>query len=222
MGSRDPRVDAYLGEGLPEFARPRCWPTSARSSTTRVPRSGRRSSWSRPAFEYHGILCGLSAFKAHCTFGFWQHELVVGKGDPRWREAWGSFGRITKLSDLPSKTELKRMVRLAMKLNEAGVKAPRRKHAPKKPSTMPPALRAALAKNKKAKAHFDAFSPSRQREYVEWIGEAKGEDTRARRLARRWRGSRRGSTATGSTSGALRAEGTPGSRGGAEVACASP
>ena len=181
MGSRDPRVDAYL-EKAPGFARP-VLAHLREVVHDACPEVRETVKWSRPAFEYHGILCGLSAFKAHCTFGFWQHELVVGKGDPRWREAWGSFGRITKLSDLPSKTELKRMVRLAMKLNEAGVKAPRRKHAPKKPSTMPPALRAALAKNKKAKAHFDAFSPSRQREYVEWIGEAKGEDTRARRLA---------------------------------------
>jgi len=30
---------------------------------------------------------------------------------------------------------------------------------------------------------FKAFSPSHQREYVEWLTDAKGEDTRARRLA---------------------------------------
>jgi uncharacterized protein YdeI (YjbR/CyaY-like superfamily) len=43
-------------------------------------------------------------------------------------------------------------------------------------------LTAALAKNLTAKAAFDAFSPSRKREYIDWISEAKGEDTRQRRL----------------------------------------
>src|SRR5436190_182315 len=45
------------------------------------------------------------------------------------------------------------------------------------------AMAAALRKNKKAKAAFEAFPPSHKREYAEWITEAKGEDTRARRLA---------------------------------------
>jgi uncharacterized protein YdeI (YjbR/CyaY-like superfamily) len=71
-----------------------------------------------------------------------------------------------------------------MKLNEDGVKVVRAKTTKaKKPATMPPALKAALAKNRRAKATFDAFSPSHKKEYMEWIGEAKGEDTRARRLA---------------------------------------
>jgi uncharacterized protein YdeI (YjbR/CyaY-like superfamily) len=41
---------------------------------------------------------------------------------------------------------------------------------------------AAVKKNKMALARFQAFSPSHKREYVEWITEAKGEDTRQRRL----------------------------------------
>ena len=44
-------------------------------------------------------------------------------------------------------------------------------------------FRAALAKNRKAKATFEAFPPSHQREYVEWVVEAKREETRARRVA---------------------------------------
>jgi uncharacterized protein YdeI (YjbR/CyaY-like superfamily) len=48
---------------------------------------------------------------------------------------------------------------------------------------MHPELAAALGKKKKAKLHFDGFSPSQQREYVEWIAEAKTDATRARRIA---------------------------------------
>ena len=41
---------------------------------------------------------------------------------------------------------------------------------------------AALKKNKKALAAFEGFSQSHKREYVDWITEAKREETRARRI----------------------------------------
>jgi uncharacterized protein YdeI (YjbR/CyaY-like superfamily) len=95
----------------------------------------------------------------------------------------GQFGRLTKVSDLPPKKVLSGYINKAMELNERGVKVPmRRKAAPPKPLRVPVDLAAALKKNKKAQAAFDAFSPSHKREYVEWITEAKREETRARRL----------------------------------------
>jgi uncharacterized protein YdeI (YjbR/CyaY-like superfamily) len=48
---------------------------------------------------------------------------------------------------------------------------------------VPDALAAALARNRRARATFDAFSPSQQREYCEWIAEAKREETRTQRVA---------------------------------------
>jgi uncharacterized protein YdeI (YjbR/CyaY-like superfamily) len=53
----------------------------------------------------------------------------------------------------------------------------------KKEISMPPALAAALEKDKRARAQWSAFSPSKQKEYMEWIGDAKSDDTRDRRLA---------------------------------------
>jgi len=41
----------------------------------------------------------------------------------------------------------------------------------------------AIEKNKKALSAFKAFSPSHQREYIEWIADAKTEETRDRRIA---------------------------------------
>ncbi len=49
-------------------------------------------------------------------------------------------------------------------------------------NTCPTSSESALKKNKKALAAFEAFSPSCRREYVEWITEAKREETRAKRL----------------------------------------
>jgi uncharacterized protein YdeI (YjbR/CyaY-like superfamily) len=68
-------------------------------------------------------------------------------------------------------------------LNEEGVKVPRPVKHPKKDIPMPPELGAAFKKNAKARATFDGFRPSHKREYLEWITEAKEEETRKKRLA---------------------------------------
>lgn len=180
MVTRDPRIDAYIKKAAP-FARPIL--THLRAVVHEAcPDVVETLKWSSPSFEHKGILCGMAAFKAHCVFGFWKHSLLFDGVDEKARTAMGSYGKLVSLDDLPSKTEMKRLVKKAMKLNEDGVKAPRDKTPKKKPPSMPRELEAALGKNKKARAVFDAFSPSHQREYMEWIGEAKGEDTRQRRL----------------------------------------
>ena len=48
---------------------------------------------------------------------------------------------------------------------------------------VPEDFAAALAKARRAKSHFDGFPPSQKREYIEWITDAKREDTRSRRIA---------------------------------------
>ncbi len=48
---------------------------------------------------------------------------------------------------------------------------------------VPPELKAALAKNKKAKAFFDQLAPSYKKQYLGWVSMAKRPETRARRVA---------------------------------------
>jgi len=48
---------------------------------------------------------------------------------------------------------------------------------------VPDELAAALDASPPAKAAFDALPPSHQREYVQWISEAKKPETRERRAA---------------------------------------
>jgi len=63
------------------------------------------------------------------------------------------------------------------------VPAPRKtKHAPKPAPGMHPEFAAALGKAPKAKAMLDGFPPSAQREYLEWISEAKQDSTRQKRI----------------------------------------
>jgi hypothetical protein len=179
MGTRDKRIDAYIQKAQP-FAQPilRHLREVVHEACPDVVENVK---WSMPAFEYKGPFAGMASFKQHAVFGFWKHELIV-KDDAKAREAMGSFGCLKTLADLPPKKALVSYVRKAKQLNDEGIKAPRTKTV-KKPIPMHPDLKAALAKNKKARATFDAFPPSAQREYLEWVADAKADDTRARRLA---------------------------------------
>jgi uncharacterized protein YdeI (YjbR/CyaY-like superfamily) len=183
-GNRDPRVDAYI-EKSAEFAQPIL--KHLRSVVQAAcPQADETLKWSMPSFMYAGgILCGMAAFKQHCTFGFWKGSLVLPPDKISDESAAGQFGRITKLSDLPSKKELTAYIKKAMKLNEDGVKVPERIRPPKpRPAPPPPDdLLVALNGNKAAKTSWDAFSPSCKREYVEWITEAKRDETRQKRVA---------------------------------------
>lgn len=183
MASRDPRIDAYIAKSA-EFARP------ILAHLRRVVHAGcpdveETIKWGAPAFDYQGPMCGMAAFKAHCMFGFWKGSLVSERapGLPPADEggAWG-FRRVGSLRDLPAEEMLIRLVREAAKLNAEGIKAPRVAKAKKPPVRVPADLAAALRKNRKAQSVFDDFSPSHRREYVEWITDAKSDETRQRRL----------------------------------------
>ena len=202
MGSFDPRVDAYIPRSA-DFAQPMLERLRAIVHEA-CPGVEETLKWSAPSFLHAGgILCMMAAFKQHVSFGFWKHALVVGddmaregipregiprEGVPREgmpREGMGSFGKMTSLNDLPPKRELVALIRKAMVLNEQGVKTSgaRKVRVPKPPPVAPDDLAAALKRNRQARVTFDGFSPSQQREYVEWITEAKRPETRQRRLA---------------------------------------
>ena len=180
MGKKDARFDAYIKKAAP-FAQPILTKLRERIHAA-CPDVVETVKWGHPSFEYKGILCGMAAFKQHAAFGFWKHDLVVGK-DAKAKEAMGSFGRITSLADLPPAARFAGLVKKAMELNDAGVKVVRDKTRKKKPISMHPDFEKALARDAKARAQFAAFSPSGQREYMEWIGDAKQDATRERRIA---------------------------------------
>jgi len=148
--------------------------------------------WSRPFFLHGGvILCNISAFKEHCSFGFWGAEMgSVLKADGVVQEGgMGSLGRVTSVKDLPADKAMLGYIRQAAKFIDAGLGdnritvARRVVKAPKTAVETPAEFAAALKKNKAAGKVFGAFSPSCKREYVEWIVDAKREETRERRIA---------------------------------------
>ena len=177
MGKRDPRVDAYI-EKAADFAKPILMEIRERVHAA-CPEVEEAIKWGAPSFMYRGPLCGMDAFKEHCVYGYWKGPLVVG-GDAKGSAAYRL--RVEKVSDLGSKKAMAAEIKKAMALNEAGVALPRAPRTPAKPVVLPADLADALRSNKKAQAAFDKFSPSHQREYAEWIEQAKREETRARRL----------------------------------------
>jgi uncharacterized protein YdeI (YjbR/CyaY-like superfamily) len=176
MPKIDPRVDAYIDKA-PDFARPILNEIRARVHAA-CPACEETMKWSSPSFQYKGMLCGMGAFKEHCMFGFWKAELVVGGSNPHAR-----FRHLTSVADLPTKKEMAALIHKAMVLNDDGVAVTRAPREKKAPARVPAELADALKKNKKARSAFDAFSPSHKREYVEWITEAKRDETRAKRVA---------------------------------------
>ena len=181
MGKRDPRIDAYIA-GAADFAKPIL--AHLRTVVHSVsPDIDETMKWSFPHFEYKGILCSMASFKKHCALGFWKASLILDENGRSAEQAMGQFGRITSIDELPSDKILTGYIRKAMELNATGVKAPpRAKLTKQKNVVMPTELTSALKKNRKALAAFDGFSPSKRKEYAEWIGEAKSDATRDRRV----------------------------------------
>jgi uncharacterized protein YdeI (YjbR/CyaY-like superfamily) len=185
MGKRIAAVDAYIARQQP-FAKPIL--VHLRDLVHEAcPDADEVIKWGMPHFEYKGPFAGMAAFKAHATFGFWKEALLregkasLAKSD---EQAMGSFGRLRSLDDLPSRRTLASLIRKAMKLNDDGVKHPKRSSARKPIVVRPPAwFMTALRQKPKALATYEAFAPSHKREYVEWVTEAKTEATREKRLA---------------------------------------
>ena len=178
MAKKDPRIDAYIAKSA-DFAKPILKHLRGLVHEG-CPAVEETIKWSMPHFDYAGApLAGMAAFKAHCAFGFWKGSLIV----PGSKDAMGQFGRITSVDDLPSDRVILGYVEKAAELNESGVKVPRPVKHPRKEIPMPKDLAAALKKNARARATFEGFRPSHQREYLEWITEAKTEETRNKRLA---------------------------------------
>lgn len=184
MAKRNPAVDAFIArsraDARPILARVRA------AFHAGCPELEERIKWGVPSFEYKGMLGGMAVFKHHVTFGFWKSRLMEdfekAFGRPGRASAMGA--RIVSLQDLPAKAALVAFVKEAKRLNDEGIKDSKRAR-PKRSSrvAVPADLKAALVKSNSARAAFASFSPSHQREYVQWIVEAKRPATRAKRLA---------------------------------------
>lgn len=184
MLEKDKRIDLFISSSR-EFAQPIL--AHLRSVVHKAsPEIRETIKWGMPHFEYAGkIVCSMAAFKEHCAFAFRQATLMkdplkllsTGEG----KSGMGHFGQIKTLKDLPAEKILIQYIREAIELIEKGAKVPKSKVSPKK-IVVPKDFLALLKKNKVAHSVFLKFSQSNKRDYVEWITDAKTEETRNRRM----------------------------------------
>jgi uncharacterized protein YdeI (YjbR/CyaY-like superfamily) len=185
MLEKDPRVDVYIEKSAP-FAKP-ILVKLRKLIHQACPDAEETIKWSFPNYEiYDSMLCSMAAFKEHCAFGFWKASLLKDKegilklAD---KNSMGHLDRICSVKDLPADKILIAYLKEAALLNKNKIKLARPKLPPKKELPLPKPLAAALKKNKKALTVFESFPPSQRREYIEWINEAKTDETLKKRLA---------------------------------------
>ena len=182
MGKKDKRVDAYIAKSAP-FAQPIL--NHLREIVHKAcPDVEENIKWSFAFFDYKGPLCSMAAFKEHCAFGFWKAALLkdAEKMKDNQQNAMGHAGKIKSLADLPADKVILGWIKEAVKINDEGIKLPLRKKTDLKELVIPEYFTKAISKNKKALVAFEKFSPSHKKEYVQWVTEAKAEETRNRRM----------------------------------------
>ncbi len=185
MSSADKRIDVYISKAA-DFAKPIL--IHLRGLIHKAcPDIEETIKWGMPAFYYKGPMCGMAAFKNHCAFNFWKTALMADKGkifsNKKEKEGMGHLGKITTLEDLPADKLLIAYIKEAAQLNEDGIKLPPKAKKPEpKELLVPDYFQKALKKNKQALKTFEKFSYSHKKDYIDWITEAKREETRNKRI----------------------------------------
>ncbi|MFM0598506.1 YdeI/OmpD-associated family protein [Paraburkholderia dilworthii] len=184
MPKHNPKVDAYA-EKAEDFAKPVFARLRALIHAT-CPEVIEEVKWGIPHFDYKGdMMCIFAAYKKHCSFTFYKDALM---GDARLKANAGIpaakrfMGKLTSVADLPPDRELKSWIKESMALNEQGLKLPVRESRTPKEVGMPAAFAEKLQANPKIKKIFESKSASFQKEYNVWIGDAKTEATRDKRI----------------------------------------
>lgn len=142
--------------------------------------------WNSPHFDHDGIMIGLHGFKTFVSVWFHKGALL--------KDTQGLFEladkdeekgiRKYKLheGDAINEKAFADLVKQAVKVNQSGAKLSDAKPA-RKALVVPPELESCLKKDDQAWEHWAKFNYTHRKEYVEWITDAKQEETRKRRIA---------------------------------------
>lgn len=153
--------------------------------------------WNMPHFDHDGIMIGTIGLKhAVCV---WFHKGALLKDahklfdKPEKDEAKGIRKyRIEEGGTIDEKAFVD-LVKQAVKVNLSGAKLPDAKPL-RKALVVPEELDAVLRKDDEAWSHWEGMTAAQQREYVEWITDARKDETRKRRVAEAYQDIREGRT----------------------------
>jgi uncharacterized protein YdeI (YjbR/CyaY-like superfamily) len=180
MAKKNPDVDKYIKKS-PDFAQP----ILKRLRTIihkACPKVIEEIKWQAPFYLYQGrIVCATMAFKKHCAVVFWKAALISKENGAKAKGDLKHMRRIAHIDELLPEKELINYIQLAMHLNEPTTKLPPREKR-SAPLKVPNDLMESLRANPKALKNFNAFTPSKKKDYVFWIMAAKTDETRERRI----------------------------------------
>ena len=140
--------------------------------------------WGGPCYTWEGKnIVGLAGFKSYFGLWFLQGALLKDKeqvlinaqqGKTKALRQW----RMTSASDI-NRSQINRYLNEAISLAKEGKAI---KSVPAGPVEIPPELKNALRREKGATAAFGKTRPGSQREFANYISDAKREDTKLRRI----------------------------------------
>ena len=140
--------------------------------------------WGQPCYTHEGKnVAGIGAFKEFVSVWFFQGALLrdeqgvlvnAQEGRTRAMRQW-RFQAVEEIDETLLRAYVDESIE--NQLQGKAIKAER-----KKPVEVPDELAGALAEDRDAGERFDTLTPGKQREYAEYIAQAKRAETRTRRL----------------------------------------
>lgn len=170
-------IDNYI-HNAPDFAQPIC---NRLREIIHKASPDIKEDWKwGPNYNFDGMVCGFGAFKSHVSFVFFKGGLLK---DPQNILLHGKGNQHNRSVKFTSSDEIDDVI-LTLYIKEA-VELNRRGHKPKasdKNVVIPEDLMLHLKKSKAALANFQKYAYTYRKEYVQWVEEAKREETRKKRI----------------------------------------
>ncbi|HRD54125.1 MAG TPA: YdeI/OmpD-associated family protein [Flavobacteriales bacterium] len=142
--------------------------------------------WNSPHFDHDGIMIGLHGFKSFVSVWFHKGALLKDThklfDKPEKDEEKGIRKVKFEEGDAINEKAFLDLVKQAVKVNQSGAKLGDAKPT-RKALVVPPELENCLRKDEEAWMHWEKFNYTHKKEYVEWIEDAKQDETRKRRIA---------------------------------------
>jgi uncharacterized protein YdeI (YjbR/CyaY-like superfamily) len=169
-------IDEYISNAA-AFAQPIC-NKLRRIILKSDPRISEDWKWG-PNYQKDGMICGYGAFKKHVSLVFFKGSLLKDPASILTEGGTNIHNRSMKFHSVKEIDEkiIIEYIKEAVKLNEKGIKAE------KKEIEIPPDFQKLLNTNKDVKIIFDKLAYTHRKEYVNWINEAKKDETRKRRIS---------------------------------------
>lgn len=138
--------------------------------------------WRAPCFNLDGLVCWFVGFKSHVGLNFFKGALI--------KDSYNAFvenegedkgNRMIHYKSLEEvdTAVIADYVKQAILLNEQNIKVD---FAKKKVMATPDYFEAALSENAEARQVYDNFTDAQRRDYIEWLEDAKREETRNKRM----------------------------------------